>query len=168
MFLCVWKCFISNHCCTDPSVVSMLLTVAFELESADCEAAALLFSFCDSSFAEGGRRMHMAAWPSRMTFGLEINPTITPICCTISSRVVSCGKRKMWICVWQMFTEYMSGVWQLSFTLLANNVKSQQCHLGKWHQEKARRQKEQSLTDDDGVQLQTSPTLTEHVAQHEK
>lgn len=72
----------------------MLLTVAFELESADCEAAALLFSFCDSSFAEGGRRMHMAAWPSRMTFGLEINPTITPICCTISSRVVSCGKRK--------------------------------------------------------------------------
>lgn len=26
----------------------------------------------------------------------------------------------------------------------------------------------ESLTDDDGVQLQTSPTLTEHVAQHEK
>lgn len=83
-----------NHCWTDPSIVSILFTVASEPELAGCEAAALVFPFCDSSFAEGGRRMHVAARPSRMTLGLATNPTITPICCTICSRVVSWRKRK--------------------------------------------------------------------------
>lgn len=95
-FLCENVSFPSVHCCVVSSVVSVLLSglfwEVFDLESADSSAAALFF--CDSSFAEGGRRMHMAAWPSRMTFGLETNPTIIPICCTIWSRDVSYGKKK--------------------------------------------------------------------------
>lgn len=72
----------------------VVLSAAFKLDLAVCKSAVLFFSFCDSSFAEGGRRMHMAARPSRMAFGLETNPTITSICCTICSRFVSYGKKK--------------------------------------------------------------------------
>ncbi len=123
--------FPSAHCCIDSRVVSVLLTVLFweaaELASADCEAAALSFSCFDSSFAEGGRRMHIAACPSRMTFGLETNPTITPICCTICSRDVSCGKKKTCLRLVCLRIGHFSGntssLWQLSLTLFAITVK---------------------------------------------
>lgn len=69
-----------------PSVWSVLFSASGR------GVAAFFFSRCESSFADGGRRMHMAAWPSRMTLGLEMNPTVTPSCCTISSRADSCGR----------------------------------------------------------------------------
>lgn len=80
-----------------PPVWSVLFT------ESGCGGAAFFFSFCESSFADGGRRMHMAAWPSRMTLGLEMNPTVTPTCCTISSRADSCGSSGNQTQSWRSF-----------------------------------------------------------------
>lgn len=132
--------FPSAHCYRGSSVVSVLLTV--DVFSADCEAGAWFFWFLDSSFAEGDRRTHVAAWPSRMTFGRETNATITSICSTICSRVVSCGKLKktqMFKCVFfntRPMCDHERIFAQVSFTLLAIKVK---INSGK---EKVRRLKE--------------------------